>query len=63
MSENKVLRKIFELTKDAGGQFWILHNKKFHNLYRSLNIVWMVKSKRLQLARCVHRIMDTKNLH
>jgi hypothetical protein len=59
------LREIFGLMKDAGEQFRILHKKKLHNLYRSLNIVWMVKSKRLQLASCVlvHKIMEKKNVH
>lgn len=63
MSENKDLRKIFGLMKDAGGQFRILHNKKLHTLYSSLNIVWMVKSKRLQLASCVDKTMETKTVH
>jgi hypothetical protein len=63
MYENKVLRKIFGLMKDVGGQFWILNNKELHNLNRSLNIAWMLKSRRMQLAICVDRIMETKNVH
>jgi hypothetical protein len=33
-----------------------LHNEKLHDLYCSLNIVRVIKSRRMRLAECVARM-------
>ena len=48
--ENRNMRRIFGPKRDASGEWRRLHNKELHNLYRSLNIVWVIKSRRLILA-------------
>jgi hypothetical protein len=41
-----MLRRIFGPERDDGAGGWRrLHNEKFHNLYASLNIVRVMKSK------------------
>jgi hypothetical protein len=47
--ENKVLRRIFRSKEEeltAG--YKKLHNEKLHNLYYSLNIIRVIKSRRLK---------------
>jgi hypothetical protein len=56
MLENKVLRRIFgpmrERERVAGG--WRrLHNEELHNLYTSLNIIRLIKSRGMLRAGCV----------
>jgi hypothetical protein len=48
VSENRVLRRIFGLEKDElTGERIKLHNEELNDLYCSLNIIWVVKSKRM----------------
>jgi hypothetical protein len=48
VSENKLLRNIFEPKRDkVSGQFWILY-EELHELYMSPSIVTVSKSRRLQ---------------
>jgi hypothetical protein len=57
VSENRVLRRIFgpRREKVAGG--WIrLHNEELHNLYASLNIVKVIKSRMMRCAGHVARM-------
>ena len=49
--EKKILRRIFEPKRDAFGEYRKLHNEEIHSLYRSLNIVRVIKSRRLRWAR------------
>jgi hypothetical protein len=49
--ENRVLRRIFEPKKDEVTGGWRkLHNEELHNLYSSLNIIMMIKSRRMRWA-------------
>jgi hypothetical protein len=47
--ENRVLRRIFVLKRDEVTGVWIkLHNEELHNLYTSLSIIRMIKSRRMR---------------
>ena len=48
--ENKILRRIFEPKGDSNGEWKRLHNEELHSLYRSPNIVRVIKSRRLGWA-------------
>ena len=50
--ENRILRRIFEAKGDANGEWRRLHNEKLNSLYRSPNIVRVIKSKRLRWPEC-----------
>jgi hypothetical protein len=45
--ENRVLRGIFGPKRDEDGSWRILRNEELHNLCSSLNIVRVIKSRRL----------------
>jgi hypothetical protein len=51
--ENRVLRKIFGPEREEDGSWRKLHNDEPHNLYPSLNIVKVIKSRRMMWARHV----------
>jgi hypothetical protein len=61
--ENRVLRRIFEPKREelAGG--WNrLHNEKIHNLwYASLNIIRVVKSRRMRWVGLVAHMGEMRN--
>ena len=44
--ENRILRRIFGLNMDEKGEWRRLHNEELHSLYRSPNIVRVIKSRR-----------------
>jgi len=47
--ENRVLRRIFGAKREEGAEDWRrLHNKEIHNLYSSLNIIRVNKSRRMR---------------
>jgi hypothetical protein len=46
--KNRVLRKIFGPKRKKDGSWRKLHNDELHSLYSSLNIVRMIKSKRMR---------------
>jgi hypothetical protein len=48
--ENKVLRKIFGPKREEDGLRRKLHNDEIHSLYSSLNIVRVIKSRRMRWA-------------
>ena len=49
--ENKVLRRIFRHKRYEVTREWIkLHNDESNDLYSSLNIVWVIKSRRMRWA-------------
>jgi hypothetical protein len=51
MFENRVLRIILVPKREkVTGNWRILHNKEFHNLYSSPNIIKVIKSRRMQWA-------------
>jgi hypothetical protein len=61
--ENRVLRRIFGPKKDeVTGEWRELHNEELHNLYSSLNIIRMIKSRRMRWAGHVAR-MGRRGMH
>ena len=48
--ENRILRRIFEIKMDENGEWRRLHNEESHSLYRSPNIIKVIKSRRLRRA-------------
>jgi hypothetical protein len=54
--EKRVLRGIFGPERDEDGSWRKLHNVELHNLYSSLNIVRVIKARRLRLVRHVARM-------
>jgi hypothetical protein len=49
--EKRVLRRIFGSKKDeVTGDLRKLHNEELHNLYPSLNIIRLIKSRRMRCA-------------
>jgi hypothetical protein len=61
--ENRVLRRIFGLKRDEVTENWRkLHNEELHNLYSSLNIIIMIKSRRMRWAGHIVR-MGRRRMH
>jgi hypothetical protein len=60
--ENRVLTRIFGLSRDeATGDWKKLHNEELHNLYSSPNR--MMKSRRMRWAGHVARMGETRNAY
>ena len=53
--ENRNPRRIFGPKKDENGEWRRLHNEELHSLYRSPNIVRVIKSRRLRWAGHIAR--------
>ena len=63
MFENRVLRRVFGPKRDqVTGELRKLHNE-LSDLYPLLNIVWMVKSRRMRWARHVARMEEGRGVH
>ena len=55
--ENRVLRRIFGLTRDeVTGEWRKLHDEGLNNLYCSPSIFWVIKSRRMRRAGHVARM-------
>ena len=54
--ENRILRRIFGPKKDVKWEWRRLHNEELNSLYRSPNLVRVIKSRRLGWAGHVARI-------
>jgi hypothetical protein len=60
--ENRVLRKIFGPKRDeVTGEWRKLHIEELHDLYCSPNIVRVIKSRRMQWARHVARMVGEES--
>ena len=53
---NMIYRRIFRPKRDANGEWRRLHNEELHNLYRSPNIISVIKSRKLRWAGHVARL-------
>ena len=63
MFENRVLRRIIGPKMDeVTGQWRKLHNGEFHDLYCSLNIVCVIKSRRMRWAGHVARMGERRSV-
>ena len=61
--EIRVLRKIFGPKRDEEiGEWRRLHNEELYVLYSSLNIIWVIKSRKLRWAEHVARMGDKRCL-
>ena len=59
--ENRILRRIFGPKKDAIREWRRLNNEELHSLYRSRNMVRVIKSRRLRWAIHVGRMEDGRS--
>ena len=55
--ENRILRRIFQPKRDENGEW----RKELYSLYRSPNIVRVIKSRRLKWAGHVARMEDDRS--
>ena len=58
--ENRILRRIFGPKRDENWEWRRLHNEELHSLYRSPNIVRVIKS-RLKWAGLVARMEGSRS--
>ena len=59
--ENRILRRIFEPKSDENGEWRRFHNEELHSLYRSPNIVRVIKYRRLRWAVHVARTEEGRS--
>ena len=59
--ENRILSQIFGPKRDEIGEWRKLHNEELHSLYRSPNIVRVIKSRRLRWAGHVARMEESRS--
>ena len=56
-----LLRRIFGVKGNENGELRRLHNEELHSLYRSPNIVRVIKSRRLRWAGHIARMEEDKS--
>ena len=62
--ENRVLRRIFVPKRDWVTREWgKLYNEELNDLYTSLSIVWVIKSRRMRWAGHVARMGDERGVY
>jgi len=62
--KNRVPRKIFvPQRKDVTGDWRGLHNKEFHDLYSSTNIIWVIRSRRTRWVGHVVYVREMRNAY
>ena len=62
--ENSVLRRIFGPKSDeVTGEWRKLHNEELNDLHSSLNIVRLIRSRRIRWARHVARMGESRVLY
>jgi hypothetical protein len=63
VSENRVLRKIFVPKREKDVSCRKLHNNELHSLYSSLNIVRVIRSRRMMWAGHVARMVEGRGFY
>jgi hypothetical protein len=64
LTENRVLRRIFGSKRDEVTEEWRrLHNKELNALYSSLNVIRVIKSRRLRWAGHVARMGEKRGAY
>jgi hypothetical protein len=63
VSENTVLRKISGSKREEDGSWRKLYNDELHSLYSSLNIVRVIKSRRMSWAGHVARMGEGRGVY
>jgi hypothetical protein len=61
--ENRVLRGIFGPKREEEGSWRKLHNDELHSLYSSLNLVRVIKSRRMRWAGHVARMGERRSVY
>jgi hypothetical protein len=61
--ENRVLRKIFGPKREEDGSWRKMHYDEFYSLYSSLNIVRVIKSRRMRWAGHVARMGERRDVY
>jgi hypothetical protein len=62
--KNRVLKRVFGLRRDdVTGQWRRLHNKVLYVLYSSVNIIWVIKSRRLRWAGYVAHMRERRGAY
>jgi hypothetical protein len=59
--DNRIPRRIFRPKRDANGKWSRHHIDELHSLYRSPNIVWVIKSRRLRWAGYIARMKEGRS--
>ena len=59
--QNRILRRIFGPKKDKNGEGRRFHNEELHSLYRSPNMVRVIKPRRLRWAGHVARMDEGRS--
>ena len=59
--ENRILRQIFGPKWVQNGEWRRLHNEELHSLYRSPNLVSVIKSRRFRWAGHVARMEESRS--
>jgi hypothetical protein len=60
--ENRVMRRVFgPKREEVAGDWRRLQNEELHKLYYSLNIIGVVKSRRVRWAESLARMGDMRN--
>ena len=59
--ENRILSRIFGPMRDENGEWRRLHNEELHSLYRSPNLVRVIKSRRMRGAGHVARMEEGRS--
>jgi hypothetical protein len=63
MSENRVLKRIFEPKREEVAGGWRrLRNEELHNLYASPNVIKVIKSRKVRGRGHVARMRKMRNM-